>query len=197
MKPGPATSTLAISVVGAQLFGDQLGQLARLLARILGQHHRGIGRHVAMAGVARRLDQHARRRRAPAALRTRSARRSPHARGRARSRRCWNSRSCRSFRLAARALSQLSPRKSKPAYFGNSRACSASAKPSVIPAMKSATRRARAAASAPSSPSRPLPRHVVRLHEEAGEQGAHHLLGLGHDGRSRADGGTCWSRGTP
>ena len=48
--------------------------------------------------------------------------------------------------------------------------------------MKSATRRARAGASTPSRPSRPLRRHVVRLHEEAGEQRAHHLLGVGHHG---------------
>ena len=46
-------------VVGAQLFGDRLGQLARLLAGVLGQHHGGIGRHVAVGGLARRLDHDA------------------------------------------------------------------------------------------------------------------------------------------
>ncbi len=153
MKPGPATSTLAISVVGAQLFGDQLSQLARLLACVLREHHRGIGRHVAMAGVARRLDQHARL----------VERRERSGRGERFVSRVHAAEHGREdvgiighigfVGFAARALSQLSPRKSKPAYFGNSRACSLNAKPSVIPAMKSATRRARAAGSTPSSPS--------------------------------------------
>ena len=49
MKPGPATSTLAMSVVGAQLLGERLGELARLLAGVLRQHHGGVGRHVAVA----------------------------------------------------------------------------------------------------------------------------------------------------
>ena len=59
MKPGPATSTWRYLVVGAQFVGDALGQLARLLAGVLRQHHRGIGRHVAMARIARRLDYNA------------------------------------------------------------------------------------------------------------------------------------------
>ena len=46
--------------VGAQLCGDRLGQLARLLAGILRQHHGGVGRHVAVGGLARRLDHDAR-----------------------------------------------------------------------------------------------------------------------------------------
>jgi hypothetical protein len=45
--------------VGAQLFGNRLGELARLLACILRQHHGGIGGHVAVRGVARRLDDDA------------------------------------------------------------------------------------------------------------------------------------------
>ena len=60
MKPGPATSTLAIEAIGAQLFGNGFGQFARLAAGVLGQHHRRIGRHVAMRGLARRLDHDAR-----------------------------------------------------------------------------------------------------------------------------------------
>ena len=41
--------------VGAQPRGDLVGELARLGLGVLGEHHRGIGRHVAMAGIARRL----------------------------------------------------------------------------------------------------------------------------------------------
>ena len=42
----------------AQLRHDHLGERARRHAGALGQHHRRIGREVAMAGVARRLDRH-------------------------------------------------------------------------------------------------------------------------------------------
>ena len=60
MKPGPATSTERNQTVGAEFFGKLVGEFSRLGPGVLGQHHRGIGRHVAMAGVARRLDHHAR-----------------------------------------------------------------------------------------------------------------------------------------
>ena len=46
--------------VGAKLFRDRFGKLARFLAGILGQHHGGVGRDVAMRRIARRLDGHAR-----------------------------------------------------------------------------------------------------------------------------------------
>ncbi len=47
-------------VVGAQLRREGLGEIARLGLGFLGQHHSGIGRHVAMARILRRLDHHAR-----------------------------------------------------------------------------------------------------------------------------------------
>ena len=46
-------------IVGAQFFRDFIGEIARLCLGVLGEHHRGIGRHVAMAGIARRLDHDA------------------------------------------------------------------------------------------------------------------------------------------
>ena len=42
----------------AQLGGERLGNVARLLARWLGQDHRCIRRHIAVAGIARRLHRH-------------------------------------------------------------------------------------------------------------------------------------------
>ena len=60
MKPGPATSTLATRSSARSLSGDRFGKLARLAAGILGEHHGGIGRDVAMRRIARRLDRHAR-----------------------------------------------------------------------------------------------------------------------------------------
>ena len=47
-------------IVRAQFRRDRLGEIARFGPRLLRQYHRGIGRHVAMGGVARRLDHHAR-----------------------------------------------------------------------------------------------------------------------------------------
>ena len=64
MKPGPAISALVISGRFSQLGRDLLRQVARLDARLLGQHHRGVGGEVAVAGLARRLDHDARERRA-------------------------------------------------------------------------------------------------------------------------------------
>ena len=46
-------------IVGAQLFGDLVGEIARLGPRLLGEHHRGVRRHVAMGRVARRFDHDA------------------------------------------------------------------------------------------------------------------------------------------
>ena len=45
---------------GAQCLGNGVGQFARLLAGVFRQHHRGVGRHVAVARIARRLDHDAR-----------------------------------------------------------------------------------------------------------------------------------------
>ena len=56
IKPGPATSTTAIKIVRAQFRSDQFGEVARFGLGFFRQHHRGIGRHIAMRGVARRLD---------------------------------------------------------------------------------------------------------------------------------------------
>ena len=47
-------------VVRAQSGRDLIGKIARLGLGLLGQNHRGIGRHVAMRRIARRLDHHAR-----------------------------------------------------------------------------------------------------------------------------------------
>ena len=55
MKPGPAIDFLD-QIVATQARCDPLGQFARLRPCLLGKHHRGIGRHVAVRGVARRLD---------------------------------------------------------------------------------------------------------------------------------------------
>ena len=60
MKPGPATSTLATSSIGAQFVGDRFGKLARFAAGVLGQHHGSIGGDIAVRRIARRLDGHAR-----------------------------------------------------------------------------------------------------------------------------------------
>jgi len=53
MKPGPATSTDAIKSSAAQFCRDLFGEIARFCLRILGQNHRGVGRHIAMRSVAR------------------------------------------------------------------------------------------------------------------------------------------------
>ena len=46
-------------IVGAQFFRDLVGEITRLDLGVLGQHHRGVGGHVAMARIARRLDHDA------------------------------------------------------------------------------------------------------------------------------------------
>ncbi len=46
--------------VGAKFRRDRLGKLARLLAGILGQHHRRIGGDIAVSWIAWRLDRDAR-----------------------------------------------------------------------------------------------------------------------------------------
>ena len=58
MKPGPATATAATLVDLAQFGRERLGQRARVGPGGLGQHHRGVGRQIAVARVARRLDRH-------------------------------------------------------------------------------------------------------------------------------------------
>ena len=60
MKSGTGNVDAGDQLIGAQLLGDFFRKLAGLLAGILGEHHRGIGCHVAVRGVARWLDRHAR-----------------------------------------------------------------------------------------------------------------------------------------
>ena len=57
MKPGPAISALSISGSSRELRRDQLGERARVGLRRLGQHHRRVGREIAMRRIARRLDR--------------------------------------------------------------------------------------------------------------------------------------------
>jgi hypothetical protein len=58
-EAGPGDLDGSHQIVGAQFFRDFIGELARLRLGVLGQHHGGVGRHVAMARVARRLDHDA------------------------------------------------------------------------------------------------------------------------------------------
>ena len=58
-EAGPGDLDGSDQIVGAQFFRDLVGEIARLCLGVLGEHHRGIGRHVAMAGIARRLDHDA------------------------------------------------------------------------------------------------------------------------------------------
>ena len=60
-EAGPRDVDLGNLVVGAQPLGDGFSQFARLLAGVFRQHHCGIGRHVAMGQIARRLDHDARK----------------------------------------------------------------------------------------------------------------------------------------
>ena len=43
--------------IGGKAGGQRIGDVAGLLAGGLGQHHGGVGGHVAMGGIARRLDR--------------------------------------------------------------------------------------------------------------------------------------------
>ncbi len=43
-------------IIRAQFGRDRFGEIARFCPGLLGQHHRGIGRHVAMRCITRRLD---------------------------------------------------------------------------------------------------------------------------------------------
>ena len=54
-KPGPATCDGRDVRIGLKPHGNLHGKLARLSSERLCEHHRGIGRDVAMRGVARRL----------------------------------------------------------------------------------------------------------------------------------------------
>ena len=60
-EAGPGDVDFGNLVVGAQPLGDGFGQFARLFPGVLGKHHCGIGRHVAMGRIARRLDNNARK----------------------------------------------------------------------------------------------------------------------------------------
>ncbi len=60
MKPGPAISVFLTSGSLPQLSCDLLGQVARLHAGVLGQRHGGVGCKIAVARLARRLDDDAR-----------------------------------------------------------------------------------------------------------------------------------------
>ena len=59
-EAGPGDIDRGNQIVMAQFFRDLFGEIAWLGLGFLGQHHRGVGRHVAMRGVARRLDHDAR-----------------------------------------------------------------------------------------------------------------------------------------
>ncbi len=59
-KTRPGHLDLVDEFVGAQSFGNPFGKLARLFAGFLGEHHGGVGRHIAVRGFARRLDGHPR-----------------------------------------------------------------------------------------------------------------------------------------
>jgi hypothetical protein len=59
MKPGDLGRRHLM--MGDQLRHEQFGQVARLHPSGLGQHHRSIGRQIAMSGIARRFDHNARR----------------------------------------------------------------------------------------------------------------------------------------
>ena len=55
-KPGPATSADDDAGRAGERLGERRGDVARRHARRAGEHHRGVGRHVAVRRVARRLD---------------------------------------------------------------------------------------------------------------------------------------------
>ena len=59
MKPGPAISTLVTRGSSCRSATMNLGQGARVHARLLGQHHGGVGGEIAMGGIARRFDHDA------------------------------------------------------------------------------------------------------------------------------------------
>ena len=58
MNPGPGDLDLGHAGKRLQFRRDQPGQRARVGPGPLGQHHRRIGRKVAVRSVARRLDRH-------------------------------------------------------------------------------------------------------------------------------------------
>ena len=58
-EAGPGDLDGSHQIVGAQFFRDFVGEIARFCLGVLGEHHCGIRRHVAMAGIARRLDHDA------------------------------------------------------------------------------------------------------------------------------------------
>ena len=57
-KPGPATSTLAMPATCREPGGDDLGDLPRRAAGLLGEHQRDVARVIAVVSVARPLDVH-------------------------------------------------------------------------------------------------------------------------------------------
>ena len=59
-EAGACNFDLGDERITAQLFSNQFGEVAWFAAGILCQHHGRIGRHVAMAGIAWRLDRYAR-----------------------------------------------------------------------------------------------------------------------------------------
>ena len=58
MKPAPAISALVTSAFVGQRRDDGLRQLARILARGLGQAHGDVAGEVAVLAIARALDHH-------------------------------------------------------------------------------------------------------------------------------------------
>ena len=59
-EAGTGDIDLFDQVVSAQFCCDLLGKIARFCLGLLRQHHRGIGRHIAMRSIAGRFDHHAR-----------------------------------------------------------------------------------------------------------------------------------------
>ena len=59
-EAGPRDVDLGNFFVGTQFLGDIFRELPRLLARVFCEHHRCVGRHISMAGIAWWFDHDAR-----------------------------------------------------------------------------------------------------------------------------------------
>ena len=57
MKPGPAISALCTPSSAASLGTISSASARGLVAGVLGEHHRGVGREIAVRRIARRLDR--------------------------------------------------------------------------------------------------------------------------------------------
>ena len=58
MKPGPGDLDRGDRRKRLELRLDRLGERARVRPRALGEHHRRVGREIAVRRIARRLDRH-------------------------------------------------------------------------------------------------------------------------------------------